>query len=170
MMVIAERDAFLKREILSQQVRGGFLHPASLTCLVSSRVATIAKTRGATVVPRGEPKWVGALCSYEHSAPRNVPTRDSSDRSNKMTSRHREYLRDPTSTPNPRPLHLLYPTTYLLTPPWIHRSWRMETPKMSDKGKPKLKNKKLGSNSRKGGHLHPEAIRWYPRKRRPPSA
>ena len=86
MMVIAERDAFLKREILSQQVRGGFLHPASLTCLVSSRVATIAKTRGATVVPRGKPKWVGALCSYEHSAPRNVPTRDSSDRSNKMTS------------------------------------------------------------------------------------
>ena len=60
-----------------------------------------------------------------------------------MTSRHREYLRDPTSTPNPRPLHLLYPTTYLLTPPWIHRSWRMETPKMSDRGKPKLKNKKI---------------------------
>ncbi len=60
-----------------------------------------------------------------------------------LKSRHREYLRDPTSTPNPRPLHLLYPTTYLLTPPWIHRSWRMETPKMSDRGKPKLKNKKI---------------------------
>ncbi len=59
-----------------------------------------------------------------------------------MTSRHREYLRDPTSTPNPRSLYPQYPTAYLLTPPWIHRSRRMETPKMSDKGKPKLKIRK----------------------------
>ena len=50
-----------------------------------------------------------------------------------MTSRHREYLRDPTSTPNPRLLHLLYLTVSLFTPPWIHRPRRMETLKTSDK-------------------------------------